>query len=145
MLTPLPDRPVSARRSSTSSTGGPLQRQLGGAHVRRDRVRLDDGQRRRCLAGPALAQDRVVDARVDVGEQQVVEHALAPPGRAPRASDSSTAAVLPPMSVRKRPRVIVPDLTKAIGAFFSIASVASIPLGMSRNSMTASAGTFFIT
>jgi hypothetical protein len=53
--------------------------------------------------------------------------------------------VLPPISVRKRPRVIVPALTKAMGAFFSIASVASTPAGMSLNSMTASAGAFFIT
>ena len=47
--------------------------------------------------------------------------------------------------VRNRPRVIVPDLMNAIDAFFSIASVASIPAGMSRNSMTASAGALFIT
>ena len=80
-----------------------------------------------------------------VGQQEVVEDAARLPGAAPSRSDSSTAAVLPPISVRNRPRVIVPDLTNAIGAFFSIASVASIPLGMSLNSMTASAGAFFIT
>ena len=49
------------------------------------------------------------------------------------------------MSVRYRPRVIVPHFTNAMGAFFSIASVADIPVGISSNSTTAIAGCFFIT
>ncbi len=57
----------------------------------------------------------------------------------------STAPVVPPIKVRYRPLVIVPDFTNAIGDFFSIASVASIPLGMSLNSMRARADAFFIT
>jgi hypothetical protein len=40
---------------------------------------------------------------------------------------------------------MVPHLTKAIGAFFSMASVADIPAGISLNSMIAIAGCFFIT
>jgi hypothetical protein len=40
---------------------------------------------------------------------------------------------------------MVPQRTNAMGAFFSIVSVAYIPLEISRNSTTAMAGYFFIT
>ena len=96
-------------------------------------------------AGLAPPEDRLVDPRVHVGQQDVVEHAL------PALREPLAERLLDRRRSSRRSAsgsglgVIVPHFTNAIGAFLSIASVACIPAGMSLNSTTAMAGCVFIT
>ena len=67
-----------------------------------------------------------------------------PPFNVPSRYASSTDETLPPMRTRYFPFDIVPVLNIVIGDFFTIASLAIMPVAILENSINAIAGYFFI-
>ena len=142
MLTPLPDSPVSASRISSKSTAvafsaasAALTFEATVSVSMMANAPWPPGRRT-----PAMASN----TRGWMSASMMRSSTPSPPWATPSSSASSTDAVVPPITVRYRPRLTVPHFTKAMGAFFSIASVANMPVGMSRNSTMARAGCFFI-
>jgi hypothetical protein len=81
MLSPLPDKPMSARRSSIRLTGVPFRASSAARTLEATVAGFHDGHGAGAL-GAAGAQDGVVDLRVDIGQQHGIQHAVAAPEEA---------------------------------------------------------------